>query len=143
MWWFSWLTTSSSRRSCWHSAFDYLDWAEVGRALRSLDDAIIAPLGDIGWCWIAAQGLQTSWLGHNLPCVAASSPISAGRRSSTKPSDFVATGIIVVQCFGDATLPPSPPDSSIGASARLAAWRVLRLQHLGRRGEEGDVCWTR
>ena len=48
-------------------AFDDLDWAEVGRALRSLDDAEIIALSATWLVWIAAQGLQTSSLVHDLP----------------------------------------------------------------------------
>ena len=44
----SWSWPSSSRPSCSALAFDDLDWAEVGRALRSLDDAeIIALSSDV------------------------------------------------------------------------------------------------
>ncbi len=48
-------------------AFDDLDWAEVGRALRSLDDAEIIALSTTWLVWIAAQGLQTASLVHDLP----------------------------------------------------------------------------
>ena len=48
-------------------AFDDLDWAEVGGALRSLDDAEIIALSTTWLVWIAAQGLQTASMVHDLP----------------------------------------------------------------------------
>ena len=48
-------------------AFDDLDFAEIGEALRSLDDAEIIALSTTWLVWIAAQGLQTASMVHDLP----------------------------------------------------------------------------
>ena len=48
-------------------AFDDLDAAEIGRALRSLDDAEVVALSTTWLVWIACQGLQTASMVHDLP----------------------------------------------------------------------------
>jgi uncharacterized membrane protein YbhN (UPF0104 family) len=72
-------------------AFDDLDPAEIGRALRSLEDAEIVALASTWLVWIAAQGLQTSSLVHHLPVrrgVVAYLGPSAVASAVPGPSDF-------------------------------------------------------
>ncbi len=49
------------------SAFDTLDFAEVWRTIRSLDDAEILALLSMWVLWLATQGLQTAALLPGLP----------------------------------------------------------------------------
>lgn len=49
------------------TAFDDLDLAAVGDSIRSLNDAELIALGSTWLLWIAAQGLQTASLIHDLP----------------------------------------------------------------------------
>ena len=91
-------------------AFDDLDWAEVGRALRSLDDAEIIALSTTWLVWIAAQGLQTSSLVHDLPVrrgVVAYLGPAAVASAVPGPSDFPVRYRMLTSwgySLGDATL---------------------------------------